>query len=188
MSHRKFFKHSTVFFNKLWFCQSWMVLLRDFPLPFILLWMHLDQRFKCSCLIFSMRILTNHNLILLNLMLFLYRRINILRIKPPKVSRKLSANKILILLKLVSLAPTLNIIQSSQLYKFYGFETFSGSSFIAHAHSLSRLWHERFGHLNYRNLQHLSKLNFVLGPPKLSFTYGVCLGCVLGKQNQNPFS
>ena len=31
-----------------------------------LLWMHLDQRLNCSCLIFSVRILTNHNLILLN--------------------------------------------------------------------------------------------------------------------------
>ena len=104
-----------------------------------ILWMHLDQRLKCSCLIFSVRILTNHNLIFLNQMFFLYIRINLLRLKSPKVSRKLSANKILILLKLVSLAPTLNIIQSSQLYRFYGFENFSSSSFIAHAHSLSRL-------------------------------------------------
>ena len=104
-----------------------------------ILWMHLDHRLKCSCLIFSVRILTNHNLILLNYMFFPYIRINLFRLKPPKVSKKLSTNKILILLKLVSLPRTLNIIQSSQLYKFYGFETFSGSSLIAHTHSLGRL-------------------------------------------------
>jgi hypothetical protein len=42
---------------------------------------------------------------------------------------------------------------SSQLYMFSCFEPSSGSSFIAHVDSLSRLWHEIFGHLNYRYLQ-----------------------------------
>jgi hypothetical protein len=67
------------------------------------------------------------------------------------------------------------------------FEPSSGSSFIAHVDSLSRLWHEIFGHLNYKYLQQLSTQNLVLGLPKVSCTDGVCLGCVLGKQHQDPF-
>ena len=64
---------------------------------------------------------------------------------------------------------------------------FLGSSFIAYAHYLRRIWNEIFGHLNYRYLQQLRKLNLVLSAPKSSCTNGVCLGWVLGKQNQNPF-
>ena len=29
--------------------------------------------------------------------------------------------------------------------------------FVAHSDNLSKLWHERFGHLNYRSLQQLCK-------------------------------
>ena len=44
----------------------------------------------------------------------------------------------------------------SCLYRFVGFESSSGSSFISHVDSLSRLWHEIFGDLNYRYLQQMS--------------------------------
>jgi hypothetical protein len=70
---------------------------------------------------------------------------------------------------------------SSRLYKFASFESSLGSSFIAHVDALSKLWHERFGHLNYRYLQQLSTQKLVLGLPKVSCTDGVCPGCVLGK-------
>jgi hypothetical protein len=76
---------------------------------------------------------------------------------------------------------------SSRMYKFASFESSLGSSFIAHADALSKLWHERFGHLNYRYLQQLSTQKLVLGLPKVSCTDGVCPGCVLGKQHQDPF-
>lgn len=75
----------------------------------------------------------------------------------------------------------------SRLYKFAGFESSYGKSFIAHADSLSRLWHERLGHLNYRYMQQMNSQKLVLGLPKVSCTDGVCLGCVLGKQHQDPF-
>jgi hypothetical protein len=39
------------------------------------------------------------------------------------------------------------VYHSSRLYKFASFEPFSASSFISHANSLSRIWHEIFGHL-----------------------------------------
>ena len=69
----------------------------------------------------------------------------------------------------------------SRLYRFVGFETSSGQYFIAHVDSLSRIWHERFGHLKYRYLQQMNSQKLVLGLPKVSCTDGVCLGCVLGK-------
>jgi hypothetical protein len=44
----------------------------------------------------------------------------------------------------------------TRLYKFdnFGSSTFS-SVFVAHSDDLRELWHERFGHLNYRSLQQL---------------------------------
>ena len=43
---------------------------------------------------------------------------------------------------------------ASRLYRFDGFESSDtiGSSLIAHVDSVSRLWHECFGHVNYRYL------------------------------------
>jgi hypothetical protein len=44
----------------------------------------------------------------------------------------------------------------TRLYKFDNFESSSFSSvFVAHNDDLSKLWHGRFGHLNYRSLQQL---------------------------------
>jgi hypothetical protein len=42
----------------------------------------------------------------------------------------------------------------TKLYNFdnFGLSSFS-SVFVAHSDDLSKLWHERFGHLNYRSLQ-----------------------------------
>ena len=41
----------------------------------------------------------------------------------------------------------------SRLYKFEHFKPPTGTSFIAHVDPLSKLWHERFGHVIYRYLQ-----------------------------------
>jgi hypothetical protein len=44
----------------------------------------------------------------------------------------------------------------TRLYKFNNFGSSSFSSvFVAHSDDLNKLWHERFGHLNYRSLQQL---------------------------------
>ena len=44
---------------------------------------------------------------------------------------------------------------ASCLYKFDGFESSDDieSCFVAHEDSVSKLWHERFGHVNYQYLQ-----------------------------------
>ena len=77
---------------------------------------------------------------------------------------------------------------STRLYKFENF----GSSclpfvFVAHNDEVSKLWHERFGHLNYRSLQTMCKENMVMGLPMVSCRDCVCSGCVLGKHHRDSF-
>jgi transposase InsO family protein len=52
---------------------------------------------------------------------------------------------------------------------------------------LSKIWHERFGHLNYRSLQQLCNKQMVTGLPLVSCRDGVCAGCVLGKHHRDNF-
>ena len=53
---------------------------------------------------------------------------------------------------------------STRLYKFHNFGSSNlPSVFVAHNDEVSKLWHERFGHLNYRSLQNLCKENMVTG-------------------------
>ena len=46
----------------------------------------------------------------------------------------------------------------SNLYQFDGFESSNstGVSLISHADTVNKLWHEHFGHVNYRYLQQMS--------------------------------
>src|SRR5713226_2831825 len=76
----------------------------------------------------------------------------------------------------------------TRLYKFNNFGSSPFPSvFVAHSDNLSKLWHERFGHLNYRSLQQLCKENMVTGLPLVSCKDGVCSGCVLGKHHRDSF-
>ena len=75
--------------------------------------------------------------------------------------------------------------------RFYKFINFGSSPFplvfVAHSDNLSKLWHEQFGHLNYRSLQQLCKENMVTGLPLVSCKDGVCSGCVLEKHHRDSF-
>jgi transposase InsO family protein len=76
----------------------------------------------------------------------------------------------------------------TRLYKFDNFGSSAFSSvFVAHSDDLSKLWHERFGHLNYRSLQQLCNQQMVTGLPLVSCRDGVCAGCVLGKHHRDSF-
>jgi transposase InsO family protein len=76
----------------------------------------------------------------------------------------------------------------TRLYKFDNFGSSSFSSiFVAHSDDLRKLWHERFGHLNYRSLQQLCNQQMVTGLPLVSCRDGVCVGCVLGKHHRDNF-
>jgi transposase InsO family protein len=75
----------------------------------------------------------------------------------------------------------------SWLYTFTKFIEPDSSILLTHADDSSRLWHERFGHLNFRYMQQLSKKGMVTGLPDIHFSEGVCEGCVLGKHPQEKF-
>jgi len=77
---------------------------------------------------------------------------------------------------------------STRLYNFNNFGSSTlPSVFVAHNDEVSKLWHERFGHLNYRSLQNLCKENMVIGLPLVSWRDGVCYRCVLGKHHWGSF-
>lgn len=76
------------------------------------------------------------------------------------------------------------------LFKFVGFldDKYTLShAFIAQTDYMSQLWHARLGHLNYRKLQDMVRMDMVRGLTKISACEGVCEGCVLGKHHRDPF-
>ena len=76
----------------------------------------------------------------------------------------------------------------TRLYKFDKFGSSSFPSvFDAHSDDLRKLWHGRFGHLNYRSLQQLCNQHMVTGLPLVSCRDGVCVGCVFNKHHRDNF-
>jgi hypothetical protein len=77
---------------------------------------------------------------------------------------------------------------SSRLYFFSHFVPKSISTvFLSQSNDISSLWHEIFGHLNYKYLHQLNKENMVEGLPVIKFTSSVCQGCILGKHPEKTF-
>ena len=77
---------------------------------------------------------------------------------------------------------------SSQVYKFSHFLPFSNpSSLLTHANEAIKIWHEIFGHLNYKYLSYFSDKYMVIGLPKIKFSKGVFQGCILGKHLENKY-
>ncbi|GJT32633.1 retrovirus-related pol polyprotein from transposon TNT 1-94 [Tanacetum coccineum] len=52
----------------------------------------------------------------------------------------------------------------------------------------SMKWHKRFGHFNYRTLQHMYTTKLVRDMPPISEVDSKCEGCELGKSRRLPFS
>jgi hypothetical protein len=75
----------------------------------------------------------------------------------------------------------------SRLYTFSEFIEPDSALLLTDANESIRIWHERFGNLNFRYMQHLSKNNLVDGLPEIHFSKGVCERCVLGKHPQEKF-
>ena len=83
---------------------------------------------------------------------------------------------------------TRTIDDITRLYKFNNFWSPPFPLvFVAHTDNLSKVWHEWFGHLNYRSLQQLCKDNMVTGVPLVSCKDGVCSGCVLEKHHRDSW-
>ena len=61
------------------------------------------------------------------------------------------------------------------------------TALLTHGNEGSRLWHERFDHLNFKYLQQLQKKSMVEGLPIIKATTKVCKGCVIGKHPEHKF-
>jgi hypothetical protein len=82
---------------------------------------------------------------------------------------------------------TSEVNHQSRLYTFSEFIEPDSALLLTHADESSRIWHERFGHLNFRYMQQLSKQSLVDGLPEIHFSKGVREGCVLEKHPQEKF-
>jgi hypothetical protein len=87
-----------------------------------------------------------------------------------------------------SRASTSEVNHHSRLHTFSEFIEPDFALLFTHVDESSKIWHERFGHLNFRYTQHLSKHILVDGLPYIPFSKGVCEGCVLGKHPQEKFN
>ena len=77
---------------------------------------------------------------------------------------------------------------TSKVYMFSHFLPYSNpSALLIHANEVSKIWHEIFGHINYKYIFYLSEKYMVIGLPKIKFSKGVCQGCILGKHPEHKF-
>jgi hypothetical protein len=58
---------------------------------------------------------------------------------------------------------------------------------LTHVDESSRIWHESFGHLNFRYMKQIRNKILVDDLPDIHFSKGVCEGCVLRKHPQEKF-
>jgi hypothetical protein len=65
------------------------------------------------------------------------------------------------------------VYHKSRLYKFTKFTDYDSSLLLTYANESSRVWHERFGHLNFRYMQRISKKGMVKGLLDIHFSEGV---------------
>ena len=52
----------------------------------------------------------------------------------------------------------------------------------------SRLWHNRFGHLNFKSMMVLCNKNMVHGLPRIEEKHDVCEGCALGNYHRQSYT
>jgi hypothetical protein len=90
-------------------------------------------------------------------------------------------------MKTNSKVATNEVNHQSRLYTFSKFIEPDSALLLTHVDESSRIWHERFGHLNFRYMEQISKHRLVDGLPDIYFSKGVCEGCVLGKHPQENF-
>ena len=75
--------------------------------------------------------------------------------------------------------------------RMYTFSNFLPSSndqaLLSHANETSKIWHERFGHMNNKYLQALHRDEMVEGLPQFKSSNGACVGCVVGKHPERSY-
>jgi hypothetical protein len=90
-------------------------------------------------------------------------------------------------MKTNSRVATNEVNHQSRLYTFSEFIELDSALLLTHVDESSRIWHENFGHLNFRYMQHLRKKILVDVLPNIHFSNEVCEGCVLKKHSQEKF-
>ena len=76
----------------------------------------------------------------------------------------------------------------ARMYKFSKFLSSStGQALPSHANETRNLWHEIFGHMNYKYLQELRKEGMPEWLPPIKTSNGACIGCVVGKHPEQGY-
>jgi len=76
---------------------------------------------------------------------------------------------------------------NSRLYIFTKFVDPNSSLILTYSNDSTQVWHVRFGHLNFRYMQQLSKKGMVKGLLHIYFSEGVCEGFIPGKHPEENF-
>ena len=89
---------------------------------------------------------------------------------------------------------TINLIAngvSNHAFKAYGFSHFLPNSYLSalltHANNKSKLWHEIFGHLNFKYFQQLHNEKMVEGFPLIKSSKGICISCLVGMHPEQRY-
>jgi hypothetical protein len=82
---------------------------------------------------------------------------------------------------------TSEVNHQSRLYTYFEFIEPNSALLLTHVDESSRIWNERFGHLNFRYMKQLRKQILVDCLRDIHFSKGICEGCVLGKHPQEKF-
>ena len=75
-----------------------------------------------------------------------------------------------------------------RMYKFSIFlPTSNDQALLSHANEVSKLWNERFGHMNYKYLQEIHRDEMVEGLPQIRSSNEACIGCKVGKHPEQRY-
>lgn len=74
----------------------------------------------------------------------------------------------------------------NRLYKII-LETVEHNCLLSKSDELSRLWHVRLGHVNFKAMALMHKENMVRGFPGIQEVKEICSGCLMSKQTRKPF-
>ena len=78
--------------------------------------------------------------------------------------------------------------RATKAYEFSHFLLVSPpTSLLTHANNTNNIWHERFGHLNFKYLHQLHNEKMVEGFPLIQTLDGVCHGFLVGKHPEKRY-
>ena len=78
--------------------------------------------------------------------------------------------------------------QYERMYKFSNFlPTSNDQEILSHTTDVSKIWHERFGHMKYKYLQELHRDEMVEGLPQIISSNRACIGCVVRKHPEKSY-